>query len=158
VFISPSWRYADPRAGLLTGQEWKTARPMICRSLACPVDPTQTLLALTIELDQTYHALANRLPNNPAVRFETVDGKKRAGLDSTGQNWIEPESLVKLREAVAASSAWLTCRNPYWKYLARTGFTDAFTHLTERTARAQDLSTSLCEYYWLKPAIQGLNR
>ena len=27
---------------------------------------------------------------------------------------------------------------------ARTGFTDSFTHLTERTARTQDLNTSLC--------------
>ena len=27
---------------------------------------------------------------------------------------------------------------------ARTGFTDAFAHITERTARAADLSTSLC--------------
>jgi len=27
---------------------------------------------------------------------------------------------------------------------ARTGFADAFTRLTERTARAQDLTTSLC--------------
>jgi hypothetical protein len=33
VFVSPSWRYADPRIGLLTGGEWDTARPIICRTL-----------------------------------------------------------------------------------------------------------------------------
>lgn len=32
VFISPSWRYADPRAGLLTGTELEAARPIVCRS------------------------------------------------------------------------------------------------------------------------------
>lgn len=32
VFVSPSWRYADPRAGLLAGAEWETTRPIICRS------------------------------------------------------------------------------------------------------------------------------
>lgn len=33
VFIAPSWRYADPRLGLLCGKEWETAKPMICRTL-----------------------------------------------------------------------------------------------------------------------------
>lgn len=33
VFISPSWRYADPRANLYSGSEWEAVRPMICRSL-----------------------------------------------------------------------------------------------------------------------------
>ncbi|MDD1617099.1 MAG: Tn3 family transposase [Methylococcaceae bacterium] len=143
VFISPSWRYADPRAGLLTGQEWETARPMICRSRGLSVDPTQTLLALTIELDQTYHAVANRLPNNPAVRFETVDGKKELVLTPLDK-LDEPESLVKLREAVAAKLPVVDLPEILLEISARTGFTDAFTHLTERTARAQDLSTSLC--------------
>lgn len=32
VFISPSWRYADPRAGLLAGTEWEAARSIVCRS------------------------------------------------------------------------------------------------------------------------------
>jgi hypothetical protein len=27
VYVSPSWRYADPRAGLLAGGEWEAARP-----------------------------------------------------------------------------------------------------------------------------------
>lgn len=27
VFVEPSWRYADPRAGLLKGEEWETTRP-----------------------------------------------------------------------------------------------------------------------------------
>jgi hypothetical protein len=27
VFVSPSWRYADPQAGLLTGVEWEASRP-----------------------------------------------------------------------------------------------------------------------------------
>lgn len=32
VFISTSWRYADPRIRLLNGEEWLSARPIICRS------------------------------------------------------------------------------------------------------------------------------
>lgn len=33
VFVERSWRYADPRSGLLSGAEWETARPIVCRSL-----------------------------------------------------------------------------------------------------------------------------
>ena len=39
VFVSPSWRYADPRAGLVTGNEWETLRPFICRTLELPANP-----------------------------------------------------------------------------------------------------------------------
>lgn len=51
VFISPSWRYADPCAGLLAGAEWEAARPIVCRSLGLTMQPETTLAALTRELD-----------------------------------------------------------------------------------------------------------
>ena len=71
VFATPSWRYADPRAGLLAGAEWEAARPIICRTLGLPSDPQPILAALSEELDRTYRYVAARLPENPAVRFET---------------------------------------------------------------------------------------
>jgi putative addiction module CopG family antidote len=43
-------------------------------------DPAPVLSALAQELDQTYRAVAARLPNNSAVRFETVDGRKELVL------------------------------------------------------------------------------
>ncbi len=143
VFVSPSWRYADPRAGLLTGPEWEATRPIICRSLGLSADPAPTLAALTAELDQTYLAVAERLPNNPAVRFETVDGKKELVL-SPLDKLEEPMSLVALGEAVVDRLPEVDLPEILLEISARTGFTDAFTHLTERIARAQDLSTSLC--------------
>jgi hypothetical protein len=33
VFVAPSWRYADPRSGLLEGAQWQATRPMICRTI-----------------------------------------------------------------------------------------------------------------------------
>jgi hypothetical protein len=47
VFVRPSWRYADPRAGLLTGLEWEVARPIICRTLGLTPDPEPVLKALS---------------------------------------------------------------------------------------------------------------
>ena len=95
VFVSPSWRYADPRIGLLIGGEWDTTRPIICRTLGFTSDPAPVLSALAQELDQTYRAVAARLPNNSAVRFETVD--RRKGLSTCQALWIkleEPPSLL----------------------------------------------------------------
>jgi TnpA family transposase len=143
VFVTPSWRFADPRAGLLSGPEWEATRPIICRSLGLPAEPAPAISALTAELDQTYRAVAARLPNNPAARFETVNGKKELIL-SPLDKLEEPESLIALREAVVARLPKVDLPEILLEISARTGFTKAFTHLTERAARAQDLSTSLC--------------
>ena len=143
VFVSPSWRYTDPRTGLLAGAEWETTRPIICRSLGLPTDPAPALAALTTELDQTYRAVAARLPGNPAVRFETTGDKKELIL-SPLDKLEESASLVALREAVVARLPAVDLPEILLEIAARTGFADAFTHLTERTARAQDLTTSLC--------------
>ena len=56
----------------------------------------------------------------------------------------EPPSLVALREAVVARLPEVDLPEILLEISARTGFTNAFTHLTERSARAEDLPTSLC--------------
>lgn len=67
VFISPSWRYADPRANLHSGAEWEAIRPMICRSLNLTTDPTFILATITNELDQSYRLVASTIDSNPAI-------------------------------------------------------------------------------------------
>ncbi|NHB93381.1 hypothetical protein [Photorhabdus cinerea] len=67
--MTPSWRYADPRTGLIEGSEWEALLPVICRSLGLSSTPTATLSAITAELDTTYREMLNRLPENPAIRF-----------------------------------------------------------------------------------------
>jgi hypothetical protein len=52
-----------------------------------------------LELDRTYRAVAARLPENPAVRFETVNGKEELIL-STLDKLDEPASLKALRKTV----------------------------------------------------------
>jgi hypothetical protein len=101
VFISPSWRYADPRAGLLAGAEWEAARPIVARSLGLSVQSDVTLAALTHELDETYRRVAERLPRNDAVRFETVGDKTELVL-SPLEALEEPPSLIALRSEIKA--------------------------------------------------------
>jgi TnpA family transposase len=143
VFVTPSWRYADPRAGLLAGAEWEAARTVVCRTLGLPTDPRPALDALADELDQTYRAVMSRLPANPAVRFETVGDKTELTL-STLDKLEEPPSLLALREAVTARLPRIDLPEVLLEVATRTQFTDAFTHITERSARAADLATSLC--------------
>ena len=143
VFVAPSWRYADPRAGLLDGAEWEATRPIICRTLGLSAQPEPTLSALTNELDRTYRAVAARLPDNPAVRFDQVGDKQELVL-SPLDKLDEPASLIALRERVAGMLPRVDLPELILEVAARTGFTDAFTHLSERTARATDLPISLC--------------
>jgi TnpA family transposase len=143
VFISPSWRYADPRAGLLSGAEWEAARPIVCRSLGLTAHPEATLSALTRELDETYRRVAARLPENNAVRFETVGDKTELVL-SPLEALAEPPSLIALRNEIKARIPRVDLPEILLEVAGRTDCMEAFTHLTERTARAADLTTSLC--------------
>ena len=143
VFVRQSWRYADPRAGLLDGAEWEATRPIICRTLGLTADPTPTLNALSAELDRTYRAVAARLPDNRAVRFEAV-GDENELILSPLDKLDEPASLIELRKKVASMLPRVDLPELILEIAARTGFTDAFTHISERTARATDLHISLC--------------
>lgn len=143
VFVSPSWRYADPRAGLLDGSEWEVTRPIICRSLGLTVQADATLDVLTQELDETYRRVVARWPENDAVRFETAGDKTKLVLSSL-EALEEPPSLIALRNEIKARMPRVDLPEILLEIAARTGCMDEFTHLTERSARAADLTTSLC--------------
>lgn len=143
VFVAPSWRYADPRAGLLDGSDWQATRPVICRTLGFSASPGPTLAALTMELDSTYRAVLARLPDNPAVRFEFVADKHDLVLGRL-EKTDDPASLAALRSKVLGMLPRVDLPDLLLEIAARTGFTAAFTHISERTARAADLQVSLC--------------
>lgn len=155
VFTKPSWRYADPRENLLAGPEWESMRPMVCRMLGLPSDPQPLLEALADELDQTYREVAQRLPDNPAVRFETIDGKEEMILTPLDR-LDEPPSLLQLRTDVAARLPRIDLPEVLLEIAARTDFADAFTHITESKARVADVDTSLCAVLMAEACNTGL--
>jgi hypothetical protein len=77
IFVHPSERWGDPRAKLLQGQRWETARPAICRILNLPPAADPALEMLTKQLDQSYHRVAERFTANPGARIEQVNGIDR---------------------------------------------------------------------------------
>lgn len=155
VFVMPSWLYGDPRAGLLDGTEWLTMRPIICRTLDLSITPDPTLNALAVELDRTYRAVAARLPQNPAVRFETVGDKTELVLTALDK-LDESQSLVTLRTKVTGLLPRVDLPELILEVAARTGFTEAFTHLSEHTARATDIHISLCAVLMAEACNTGL--
>ena len=143
VFTHPSWRYADPRSNLLSDAEWEATRPIVCRTLGLPPDPQPILESLAVELDKTYREVARRLSDNPDVRFEKVKGKEElilTPLDALD----EPPSLIQLRKVVAERLPRVELAELVLEVALRTGFTEAFTHLTDRSARTADFALSLC--------------
>jgi hypothetical protein len=143
VFVHPSWRYADPRSGLLSGSEWEAAKQMVSCTLGYFSDPKPVLDQLATELDQTYRIVAARLPTNSALRFEGDRRKEELILSPLERN-KETESLVALRKSIADRMPRVDLTEILLEITARTGLADAFTHVSEQTSRAIDLDISLC--------------
>jgi TnpA family transposase len=143
IFAMPGWRYSDPRIGLLSGPEWETMRPILCRTLSLSAKPEPTLSALSKELDMTYRAVADRLPQNTELCFKNVKGKRKLSL-SPLDALDEPDSLIKLRKEVQSRLPRVGLPEILLEIAIRTGFTDAFTHISEKASRASDLYVSLC--------------
>lgn len=143
VFVAESWRYTDPRKGLLSGTEWEKNRPIVCRTLDISLDPHPLLEDLACELDQTYRSVSARLPENQAVRFEGPPGKKELIL-SPLDKVDEPESLIALRAMIAERMPQVDLPEILLEIAARTEFTEPFIHISENQTRASELTTSLC--------------
>ncbi len=102
------------------------------------------LEALSAELDATWQAVAAHLPDNPAVQLNgNAEGKTEPSLGAL-EKLEEPSSLLQLRAAVADLMPRVDLPEILLEIAARTGFAEAFTHVSERNARADNLVTSLC--------------
>jgi len=156
LFATPSLRYADPRAGLLDGAAWESARPAVCRSLGVSASGPEEVAHMAERLDAAYRATAARLPENASVRIETAaDGTAALSLSALDK-LDEPASLVALRAVVAARMPRVDLPELLLEMHARTGFAAEFTHASERGARAGDLATSICAVLLAEACNTGL--
>ena len=99
--------------------------------------------------------MAARLPNNPAVRFERIDGKDEL-IVSPLDKVEEPASLVALRTAIAGRLPRVDLPEILLEIAARTDFAVAFTHVSERAARVTDLGVSVCAVLLAEACNTGL--
>ena len=143
LFLTPSERWADPRAKLLQGRAWEAARPSVCRTLGRQLSADREIQALAQQLDEAYRHTAAVLPCHPDVRIEQLNGKDRLSLTPLDK-LDEPLSLVKLREQVESLLPRVDLPDAILEIHALTGFADEFTHISERRGRVGDLALSIC--------------
>lgn len=155
LFISPSWRYSDPRANLHGGTEWEAIRPVICRSLNLTNEPHGYLQEFVNELDETYKLVAKNFDNNPFIRFDLIKGSEELILTQLDK-LDEPESLKLLRSEVKSRLPRVDLPEVLLEIAKRTNFISAFTHINEGNARAVDLEISICAVLLAQACNTGL--
>ena len=144
LFVAPSIGYADARLGLLSEAAWDAARLTVCRSLGHPLSAEGTIAGLSQELDQTYRTVASNLPSNTGARVERREDGKDELIVTALDKLEEPDSLIKLREAVNARLPHVDLPEILLEVAARTNFTGKFTHVSARESRANDIGVSIC--------------
>ena len=143
VFVPASVRYADPRQGLLSGEAWNAARLTVCRSLDRSPDAEAELGDLAARLDRAWRQVATNLPDNPAARIERRNDRDELVLSPLDKVERTP-GLIALQPAIAARIPKIDLPDLMLEAAARSGFADAFTHISERHARVEDFTTTLC--------------
>ena len=143
VYVNNSDRWGDPRKKLLAGPEWHSHRIQVCRSLGHPVDGREAIQKLAHQLDTTYRKVADDFGANDTVCVD--DTGDRPTLTVTNLDKVEePASLTALKEHVGNLLPKVDLTEMVLEINALTGFADAFTHVSEANARANDLPVSIC--------------
>jgi len=93
IYASPSARWADPRAKLLTGAAWDAARGTALNALGLPEDPGELLAEHAAELDGAWRALSDGLVAGSEVHVD-ADGRLHADKIAA---IADPPSLIDVR-------------------------------------------------------------
>lgn len=144
VFVTPSILYTDPRIGLLEGEEWTAACPLICSSLGLTTLPQPIINKLATRLDDTYKKVVANLPNNPFLRIENVKDANDELVLTHLDELQEPDSLKALRQEINARIPKVDLPDLLLEISTHTGFADLFTHISEKGSRIEDFTTSIC--------------
>ena len=98
IYVDASDKWNDPRSKLLNGDQWKSVKVNVSRTLGRDEFAKSELKKLTHQLDEAYKRTAINLPGNSHVRIESDNGKDSL----TVENLEEPQSLVSLRNTVSS--------------------------------------------------------
>ena len=156
IYVAPSERWADPRAKLLSGDEWEVARPQVLRTLELPSEPREYIEDLGWRLDGAYRRTADNAPHNAALRV-VLNSRGSEALDIANLDKLEePDSLVELRKKLTAMLPRIDLPELLLEVHQSTGFADEFTHIGEGGARVEDLHKSACAVLLAEACNVGL--
>lgn len=143
VFITPSERWGNSRAKLISDENWPGLKPEVCRTLSRQLEPKAELTKLGLQLDAAYLRTATNLPTNADLRIEQRDGEDRLVLTQL-EKQTESASLITLRNTVAAMLPRIDLAQVILEIQARTNFAAEFTHLSETGSRGENIPLSVC--------------
>ncbi len=143
LFVAPSERWSDPRAKLLQGAAWEAVRGQVCQTLGRKEKAEETLATLQAEVDTAYQQTQANLATNTAVRIEQKEGQDHLVLTPLDR-LEEPKSLLTLRERVNVRLPLIDLPEVVLEMHAQTNFVSAFTHVSDASARAENLPLSIC--------------
>ena len=143
VFVNGSFRYADPRTGILSGDDWLSERLQVCRAIGRSTDSEKEIEILSSQLDKAYRSLESNLPNNSDVRIEVIKGKEEL-IISPLDKVEETPNYKKLRQTVKSLIPKVDLPEILLEVNNLTGFADAFYHINESESRAKDIHISIC--------------
>jgi TnpA family transposase len=142
IYVAPSVRWGDPRAKLIESSSWATMKPKVCKSLGCHENPAEQLELLEEQLEECYRRTSENFDSNNAVEIEAVGGKESLKVSAL-EKLEEPESLIRLKEAVRQLLPRVELPETILEIHEHTGFLDEFTHVSEGDSRVSDLHISL---------------
>jgi TnpA family transposase len=144
IFLPKSERWGNLRAKLLQGEEWRQARPNVCRALNRQADGEQEVRQLALQLDEAFRQAAEVVADSTEARVEKKKGRERLCV-SPLDKLDEPESLVDLRRRVDALIPRVDLPEALLEVQGWTGFIDEFDHFhSDRGTQVDDLVTSVC--------------
>ncbi len=143
IFVPGSTRWSDPREKLLSPARWEIQRTRFCHAHGHPKSGTEAADILSKQLDSAYRETTAGIDENSALLLHPANTSRNFALSSLDE-LEEPESLTRLRRAVADRLPRVDLPEVLLEIHALTGFADEFTHISEQNARAEGLPISLC--------------
>jgi hypothetical protein len=117
--------------------------PQVCAALGKSTDGRKEMAELGKQLDQLYRRVAKRLAKNKAVSIKKEEGHERISLRRQKKVPVG-RRLKQLQAQVYDLLPELDLPDLLLEIQALTGFVDEFTHISEKQARADDLTLSIC--------------
>ncbi|ORI20697.1 Tn3 family transposase [Rhodococcus sp. 1168] len=140
IFAEHSSKWRDPRAHLLSGMAWESARDTGMNALGLPDNPNPMLAELAKGLDASYRDLAARLGDDAPASVDE-DGKLHVAALSAVP---DPPSLTDLRRRAAAMMPRVDLPEQVLEVMSwHPEFAEAFTHVAGSNARVADLGVSV---------------
>jgi TnpA family transposase len=143
VYVADSDRWGDPRAKLLQGHEWQVNQLQVCRSLGHPIQSSEAVSSLARKLDSTYKQVAANFSNNKAVGLDTSGDRPSLTITNLDKVEVNP-SLQRLTHSVDILLPKVDLTELLLEIHEHTGFANEFSHVTESSARAEDIVVSIC--------------